>query len=341
MIRRSAFNRRRFAFTLVELLIVMGIFIALAVVTVPAFRRMTESSRLAGGMNAVRAALNTARALALERGVDVAAMFLFDPVTQTASVQFIELVADVPNGDGRSGGMIGASVFVPISGLAPIDLPRGIGVYGYGYGASTGNANPSNQWNWYADLGVLTYDEDDEYPWVFPRTDPRTFVADTDAIDNESVEHLDTFIVRFNPTGAVVTTSEHLKISWYNNARGGDGFLELDSPGDPLNGDEYLVWNPAADYGPDNDQIHAEVQFRSSPFISVIDLELLADETGIREPWHVVGDRSPFEGNGTASADADNDGTLDQIEINRWINVNADFLSFNRYTGVISPPYRK
>ena len=64
--RRAAHLRLR-GFTLIELMITLAVAVILLVIAVPSFRTMTISNRLTTTANAVVAALNTARMVAIKR----------------------------------------------------------------------------------------------------------------------------------------------------------------------------------------------------------------------------------------------------------------------------------
>jgi len=312
-------RRARRGFTLVELLVVMGVILVLVVMTLPAFRAIQKSGRLSGAINAVANTLSSARAQAVREGRDVAVMFRFDTLRQVCSMEVLRaegVVYDAGNG------MTAATVFVAIKGQAPVDLPRGAGVLGLGYGVSRGQGGIDRH-NWYEDLGAIGIFRGNNArdPWIQPRTDPRVFAGER-AAQTSDVEMLDTFIVRFSPEGTVVTNAEELG----SLALGGNAFLELDEP-DHF---DYFIWKPEVRRGTNllDETIHAEYQLRSVPMLVIVDLLDMAADLAIREPWLVVGpdidrDRSNANGN---SID-------DQIEINDWIDANATPISFNRFTG--------
>ena len=62
-------SERREAFTLLELLIVIGIIVVLAAITVPAIKGLTKSNDNGQSVNLVRAMLSSARAIAVSQQV--------------------------------------------------------------------------------------------------------------------------------------------------------------------------------------------------------------------------------------------------------------------------------
>lgn len=319
------------AFTLIELVVVMGVIIALVATTLPAFKALQESNRAANGMNAVSAALSTARSIAVREARDTAVMFQFDITRQVTSMQILVMEKTIMD----IGGLGPASMFVAMEGTAPIELPKGAGVYGYGYGATRmGNSKDLNSANWYIDLGKMDdYAGNEADPWVFPRTDPIFFAGDGD-IKAIHVKFLDTFIVRFSPEGTVVTNAEELESL---PGSGADSYIELDVPG-LTGGGAYGKWDPRLESISGKDKVVAEVQFRSVPFLAVVDLYRIAEETGIRAPWMTIGN---FDAAGPERLDSDGDGEMDQYEIDHWIKDQGAIVSFNRYSGEIMHDIRR
>lgn len=125
---------RERAFTIIELLIVIGIIGILATLTTLGARRLTSSSRLAAGTNAVTNALGIARASAIRDSLPTALVFrpVWDP-NKPQLPQRVEMVVVRSTGEraffsGNPGGS--AERFVPVQAVPPVLLPEGIKVAG-------------------------------------------------------------------------------------------------------------------------------------------------------------------------------------------------------------------
>jgi len=344
--------RRVQGFTLIELMLVIGVMVALTAVTLPAFRSLKEGNRESGGINAVSAALNSARSIAVRKGHDVAVMFMFDVNRQVCSMQLIEEEGLTYDANGKKGDRWGkATIFIPVKGQAPMELPKGAAVFGYGYGATRlSNAKPNEPSNWYTELGQF-YEQrknDPELkgrdPWLFPRTDVRMTARDGKLSEAklDDVELLDSFIVRFSSKGTVVSSAEELGVGSESEAN--DGYLELNalhSDNDPQWKEKSHRWSPQVlNIGNGKYEVIPEVHVRSVPFLAVVDLYKLGAEIGVRSPWLTVGKEHALEGD-HAVWDANGNGLPDHVETDKWIRENATILTFNRYTGNIMKEFRR
>lgn len=344
---------RSVGFTLIELMLVIGVIVALTAMTLPAFRSLKEGNRESGGINAVSAALNAARTLAVRDGHDVAVMFMFDVQRQVCSMQLIKSIGITNDADGSKNneGWGKATIFIPVPGKAPIEMPVGAAVFGYGYGATrVDGAKVENAANWYTELGLLYEDKENEErfngrdPWLFPRTDVRMFARDgkLSEADPKDTQHLETFIIRFSPEGTVVSSAEELARG--ANSEANDGYLELNhlhTDNDPNWQDKSHTWTPTIlRVSSSKFEVIPELQVRSVPFLAVVDLYKLGAEIGVRAPWLAVGEEHELEGE-HAVWDADGDDFADHLEIDQWINDNARILTFNRYTGNIMKEFRR
>jgi prepilin-type N-terminal cleavage/methylation domain-containing protein len=126
----------RRAFTLAELLVAVGIIAILVTLTTIAVRGIAKDARLSSAENAVIAALDNARALAMKE--NSLAMVVFRPRLQGDDEMFVEAVAMQWNGEtyvNPSGsGFPIIDRFVPVEGIAPRRLPVGIKVAAPLYG---------------------------------------------------------------------------------------------------------------------------------------------------------------------------------------------------------------
>jgi prepilin-type N-terminal cleavage/methylation domain-containing protein len=148
---------RRRAFTLTELLVVIGVIGTLAVLTLVAARKISKDARLALGTNTVIAALNEARSLAIKEHKDVMVAFmarLDGPRTQVVEVILAEWTGDTylnTNGPNIEDDPIDR--FLPVPGVPVRRLPRGVSVASPFYHSSS----TADDANW----EPLTY-----LPWV-------------------------------------------------------------------------------------------------------------------------------------------------------------------------------
>lgn len=339
---------KRRAFTLFELLVVISIIIILAAIIVPAFGRIIESANYTGSINRLTGALGQARALAIQNGRHTGVAFFFDLETEVASLQVVEL-------HGQQSGTIGvngaspAMVFRPATGTVPVELPKGVAVFGMSFAVAPPNTryDATNIRQWYAgemidDDGSLKQtppllSDDEIVPWLFPRNDPYVFMDRDVRTEEEFVEDSDaeaalrhgvTFMVQFDPSGALVTCTES----------GGecliDAYLEYpEDPLDPNSSDDNAIDNEFffdPEVGLQVDRAFPnEVILRSASMLAVVQTARLAEGVGVRQPWTiwsqdaeapVISDRVVL----------DNDKL---IQIWNWIDVNAEILSFDRYSG--------
>lgn len=144
--RRGGWRRGRSAFTLIELLAVMGILILLAVLTVAGVGRIAEDARISTAVNRVSAALGNARAIAIRENELVLVVFrgswpvdssqVVSPPLNPGEEQVTEIVTARYSGVTE---VISETFrdlsqrFVPVPGVAPVRLPAGIKVGGPNY----------------------------------------------------------------------------------------------------------------------------------------------------------------------------------------------------------------
>lgn len=126
-------------FTLVELLVVMGVIAVLGSITVISIRTISRDARLSSGKNAVLAALGNARATAIKRNKIVAVVFRVKyDTSRPTEPQHTEIVIAEWRGDcyvsyqGAYGGsaleVFTIDRFMPIEDIPPRSLPVGIKV---------------------------------------------------------------------------------------------------------------------------------------------------------------------------------------------------------------------
>ncbi|MEX2218984.1 MAG: type II secretion system protein [Phycisphaerales bacterium] len=233
----------RCAFTLIELLIVIAVFILLMAVAVPAFSSMMYSSEASMAENAVRAGLAAGRDAAVRAGPgrDSCVVFLFEgkrmmilPCLRAGTVE------DTPLSGGPPGLTVTREVFAPVNGFEPVRLPGGWMVRGY---ATPGMIDPE----WYED----TYPSNAQRAvgnWVFPEND---FYDDASGEQTEGQRQ--SFIVRFEGgTGMLKTDPTPVLVLFPS---GSTYFRSGGAAGSPWNLPPYR-----ADQEPDGARLVARVQ---------------------------------------------------------------------------------
>ncbi|MGI9013010.1 MAG: pilus assembly FimT family protein [Phycisphaerales bacterium] len=140
---RSAIHRTR-GFTLLELLVVLGIIVIMLGITVVAVGAIARGSSVASGVNSVKAALGHARALAMKNRKPVGVIFRVNwdsglpAVKQRTQIFIIEEDAGVL-ADDSSGVVIVAGRFRQVVDTEPMLLPKGIKVAGPSYATNQDN----------------------------------------------------------------------------------------------------------------------------------------------------------------------------------------------------------
>lgn len=389
MRRHAVTSRSRHAFTLVELLVVMGLILLLVGVFVPAVSRLIESSNYAAAINTTTATLGQARALAISTGQPTGVVFLYDVAAEQYTLQVVVYERQAQSAslsDLPSDGLLNtaAVAFRPAPNTVPETLPRRTGVFALCFTHVRGrDARGRVRWNdridsrptwqWYAGE-VIDGDDNDtsehKIPWIFPRNDPRMFtrreegatvgldpwaqlldpdltppIPDPQAI--AAIRAAETFMIQFDPDGTVVTST---RIGGQDFV---DAFLEFtDEPIDRLD-DELEPYDAINRFDPENFAgkpkqrrvRNPEVRLRSANLLAVVDFSRLEGGVGFRRPWlfRASSSKAPPETladqewlwserpNQTLPSASERDERLRAVS--RWIDLNAEVIGFNRYSG--------
>lgn len=366
------------AFTLIELLVAITIIVLASIVIIPSFARLLESTNYANAVNTVSSAMGQARALAIRNGRYAGVAFLFDTVSERYTLQVLEIQSEGGTGylTTRSGiNEINVGTycqpFRPAEGLAPIELPRGMGVYGLSYAITrrvgvddTVRRIDSRTLHWYCGE-ILDEGQSnpaggriETVPWIFPRNDPRFFTVDgsnpwdlprsqwgtSTADEVTAIRHASSFYVCFDPTGAMVTSTSDSSRSLVN------AYIEY--PERPV--ETNSIANPRLpvdlpnNFDPENTgaapaieivEPNPEVVLRAVSALAVVELSRLARETGIERPWLVRPTSLPEIQFAPKRLDVSqplyfSDDFVRRISL--WIDRNAEILTFNRFTGNVN-----
>jgi|GEM_PF-1454857 len=212
--RTTTRPRPRRAFTLFELLVVVGIILVLLILTVPGFADLVKSNNYSAAVNQLSGALEAARERAIARNRQTAVAILFDLQEDGRHRARLLILDEAGRGalalrpEPDSGGQY-ATVFHPAANTTPIILPPGVMIFGLSrhhflpdgdsvssayedllngsaryedrvisLGASNPDELDQRTAGWY--VGALFPDPDDPgvlvNPWLPPRNDPRVYM---------------------------------------------------------------------------------------------------------------------------------------------------------------------
>ncbi|MCC6970436.1 MAG: type II secretion system protein [Phycisphaerales bacterium] len=192
------------AFTLVELLVVITIFVLLLAIAVPSFSSLMDSSERAQAENQLVTGLNQARSAALtsESTGDTAAVFFFDTNGRLRIVTCVD-VGDLPDVD-MADNPVTRDVFVPVASYPVVQLPRGWSVRGF---APVGSVDTGSGSGWYekpaSSNRVLSSTTGN---WVFPET----AYYDPPNTGQKQGRNRQTFMIRFQGGSGVLRTDVNI-----------------------------------------------------------------------------------------------------------------------------------
>ena len=254
-------RRGRHAFTLVELLVAISIIVVLASIAVVGVGRITDGTRISSGVNTVVAALNDARASAIQSGRVTGVVFRvdWDPARPDRR-QRTELVLVRYEGGSETftngGPALGKDILVPVQDATPRVLPVGIKV-----------ASPEF-------LSLSSTVGADDNTWG---TQPELALTDPD-MNSAPYEHQGRMIgVLFNEKGRVITMLAA------RSAR--NLFVDFNGISDPADASGYTgnerqdVYNPGTTWlqpadGPSvfyYDQLNDEPNLQTAKYLAVYD----------------------------------------------------------------------
>jgi prepilin-type N-terminal cleavage/methylation domain-containing protein len=315
---RSSSPNIRPGFTLLELLVVIGIISMLAVVTVISIQRVTRDVKLSNGVNRVLGALATARTEAIRTNTPTLLTFrmvkdLDDP-SQPAQVEMVVagFTGEIVKGDNSGIGMNAAAGttdvcrFVPSPEVAPRYLPEGIMI-----------AGPSQ------DIGIV---DDPTGTWNFMSPGPWTPVdQDNDGRYDyyRSAEAGSTFGVLFGADGTVITRNPEAQTSSSNRLY---NWVDYDNERD--NGGNYVLNRSSTNSG-SNTSFFQQRESDSESFINVCQFLAVYDEIKAKQDI----DYTQFIAAQNSLGAGDFIELRDE-QLGTWLDENADRIHFNRYTGL-------
>ncbi len=328
-------SRAPSAFTLLELLVVMGILLILATLTTISVGKVTRDAKLANATNVLVAALGHARAVAIRDNAFVMVTFRIAPDRRARALprqpQVVQVVTARWTGEVLSRATFGANPppqmaqfpddvfaerFIPVPGVPTRELPAGILVAGPAFGFVTDVAPGLNDQQW--------------------RTQPRFAGAPnlstpvpTYAVDPVRTELGWAIGVLFGPDGRVLSRNpdEVLEVATAANDNPNayvKGWVDIDGDGFPRKGAVSLPGYP-----PDaNVQWFVYKEPTDEPMVDLVPFLSVFNDAEARERFPVTAGAWPglSVGSNGVPPQRVRDHSL-------FIEEQADRITFNRFTG--------
>lgn len=303
------------AFTLLELLVVIGIISVLSVATVVSVQKISRDVKISTGVNRLLGSLSAARAEAIRTNSPTLVTFrVVKDYDDPSQPEQVEVVVAKFTGEIRRAGYYGSGQiaylerYIPVPTIAPRLLPEGIKV-----------AAPYTDFSF---LGDIAGDDADTL-WNFMATGPMELKLITFSGDSAPTLTYDTnpgqwgggFAVLFSGNGTIITRDPNTIVSAEQSSY---RFVDFDSDG------LFDVSKQTSGYGRNSlffEQRQTDRDFivNMSQFLVVFDEDRAKEDVDFSN-W-------PY-GNLFDMQEQRNK------ELGEWVNLNAARVHFNRYTGV-------
>ena len=333
---------RRAAFTLLELLVVMGILLVLAVLTAFSVGKVTSDAKLANATNTLVAMLGNARAIAIRDNAYVMVTFRVAPDRRARSVprdppavqvvtarwtgEVVTVNTPLPNPNPPiPGGVVAEPIandvfadrFVPVPGVPTRELPGGIMVGGPAFGFVT-DASVGQNDRWWRTLprfaGTLNL-----------AATPPTFAPDLARTE------LGWGIgVLFGPDGRVLSRNPQQVLEVVTSAGGNQNayvksFVDFDGNGFPNRGSTNVFGS-----GPNNVDFFIYDEPLDEPLVDYVPYLAIFNEAEARKLYNPV----TWQGTGSGAIGGNGNPSPRVRDQSSFIDERSDRITFNRYTGV-------
>jgi prepilin-type N-terminal cleavage/methylation domain-containing protein len=333
----------RRAFTLLELLVVMGILLVLATLTVISVGKVTRDAKLANATNTVVSALGTARAIAIRDNAYVMVTFRVAPDRRGRRIprtpQVIQVItarwtgevvtpeAPLPAGvEMPSTADVYGQRFLPVPGVPARDLPSGVYVAGPGFFRVSSTSTGLSDKYWFTQP-------------VFAGTADLNATPPTYVPNLALTEVGNTIGVMFGPDGRAVSRMDN-DVTEVDNVGSSDGnawvkpFLDTDGNGFPSRGTSVFSSFPPLQ----NVSFFYYDEPLDDGFVDLVPYLAVFNMSEARERFNSslwkgpnIGNLGSFNSSGTFTEPVIPQRVKD---ISNFVDEQADRITFNRYTGV-------
>ena len=339
---RANLRPRRAAFTLLELLVVMGILLVLAVLTAFSVGKVTSDAKLANATNTLVAMLGNARAIAVRDNAYVMVTFRVAPDRRSRAVprdpptvqvitarwtgEVVTVSTPLPNPNPPvPGGVVAEPIpddvfadrFVPVPGVPMRELPAGVMVGGPAFGFVTD-----------ASVGL-----NDRYWRTLPRfagtlnlaVTPPTFTPDL-----ARTELGWSIGVLFGPDGRVLSRNPQQVLEVVTSASGNQNayvksFVDYDGNGFPARGTTSVFGG-----APVNVDFFVYDEPRDEPLVDYVPYLAVFNDAEARKQFNAT----TWQGTGAGAIGGNGNPSPRVRDQTSFIEEQSDRITFNRYSGV-------
>jgi prepilin-type N-terminal cleavage/methylation domain-containing protein len=349
VLRARVARRRGAAFTLLELLVVMGILLVLATLTAISVGKVTRDAKLANATNTLIASLGNARAIAIRDNTYVLVSFRIAPDRRSRIVprepQVVQVITSkwtgevvtpstpLPAGvEMPSTADVYGERFLPVPGVPQRELPSGVYVAGPGFfRGSGGTFNGSTS--------TATYGASDRFWFTQPTFVGTANFAATPATYtfNPTLSEVGNNIgILFAPDGRMVSRLGEQVVE-IDTVSGSDGnawakpFVDLDGNGFPSRGTSVFAPFPALQ----NVSFFYYDEPIDETFVDLVPYLAVFNMAEARDRFDTAAWRGPNIGGLGNTVNGQVATVPPRVrDLSLFIDEQSDRITFNRYTGV-------
>jgi type II secretory pathway pseudopilin PulG len=327
---------RSTAFTLLELLVVIGILLILSVVTAISVSKVTRDAKVSSATNTIVASLGTARAIAVRDNAYVMVTFRIASDRRSRALprepQAVQIVVARWTGEVVSDRTPGADAigfpddlladrFIPVPGVPVRELPAGILVAGPAFAFVTDSSVGLNDRFWRTQprfAGTVT------------APDPATGIPGYTP-DLARTELGWPIGVLFGPEGRVLSRNPEQVIEVVNQAGNQNAwvkaFVDLDGDGLPARGTTNIYGS-----GPNNVDFFVYDEPLDEPLVDYVPFLAVFNEAEARENFPST--IAAWKGTGAAAIGGNNSPPPRTRDHTKFVDEQSDRVVFNRYSGI-------
>jgi prepilin-type N-terminal cleavage/methylation domain-containing protein len=329
------------AFTLLELLVVIGILLILSTVTAISVTKVTRDAKVSGATNAIVSSLGIARSIAVRDNAYVMVTFRVTSDRRSRAVprdpQTVQILIARWTGEVVSSRTPGASAisfpsdvladrFIPVPGIPPRELPPGIMVAGPAFAFVLDQSVGANDRFWRT-----------QPRFGGTQTPPDPVTGIPGFIPNLQQTELGWALgVLFGPDGRVLSRNPEQVLEVVSDSAAPDqnawvkAFVDVDGNGLPSRGTTNLYGNG----NPQNVDFFVYDEPLDESLIDYVPYLAVFNDSEAREVFPATVQQWKGTGAGSTGAGSNGNPPVRTLDQSRFIEERSDRIVFNRYSGI-------